>query len=85
MWDLMNGTNPAVCCEGASGKVQLNIRPLWMQRVIGADEGHSANAVVGVLSSAVDEIIPPGLADETFAVLRRVISLNKCVTFKSSG
>ena len=81
----MNGTNPAVCCEGVSGKVQLNIRPLWMQRVIGADEGHSVDAVVGVLSSAVDEIVPPGLADETFAALQRIISLNKCVTFKSSG
>ena len=63
----MNGTDPAVCCEGVSGKVQLNIRPLWMQRVIGADEGHSVDAVVGVLSSAVDEIVPPSLADETFA------------------
>jgi hypothetical protein len=55
-----------------------------MQDLIGADEGHSVDAVVGVLSSAVDEIIPPGLADETFAVLQ-VISLKKCVTFKSSG
>jgi hypothetical protein len=81
----MNGTDPAVCCEGVSGKVQLNIRPLWMQRVIGADEGHSVDAVVGVLSSAVDEIVPPGLVDETFAALQRIISLNKCVTFKSSG
>ena len=56
-----------------------------MQRVIGADEGHSVDAVTGVLSSAVDEIVPPSLADETLAALQRIISLNKCVTFKSSG